>query len=487
MKDDKVLYKEFLTGNENAYENLIMKYKSNLIFFICRYVKNIELAEDIFQDVVMYIYENKEKYNSEYKFKTYIYMIAKCKALDVLKNKKNIESFDNLNLVDERNLVEEKIITMEKNENIKKALLKLPNDYQLVLHLTKFEELSYKDTALIMNKNEEQIRTLAHNAKKKLRNILIQDKIVELEKNKIIMMILIIFLASTITTGIVYASYKIITSILPKKETFTLDDLNVQEENIIKEIDEEQALNISNEIVKELNIIDNKVKTQISLVGNPLYSKIEYKITYGENQVLVFINGENGKLESLENNLIKYKEDTIETNKESAEKIGIKLYKLVSEVLEINNEYNLYKIEKINSVSNIWKIDYRKYYNGLVDENDGIRIVFDIETEKIKGIYNYSSNFEDNEIIIDKENALKIAKDFANANNIDTSNKDFREELSIELVTRFSDNTNNIVKEGEFIKESGISRRAWRIYFGDNKISVDCTTGEIISVSIVEE
>ena len=77
MEEDKILYEEFLKGNEEGFNKLVYKYKNNVIYFITRYVKNLDVAEDIFQDVILYILENKEKYNSKYSFKTYLYMIAK--------------------------------------------------------------------------------------------------------------------------------------------------------------------------------------------------------------------------------------------------------------------------------------------------------------------------------------------------------------------------------------------------------------------------
>ena len=55
MEEDRYLYNEFLNGNKKAFEKLILKYKNNIVYFITRYVKNIEVSEDIFQDVVLYL------------------------------------------------------------------------------------------------------------------------------------------------------------------------------------------------------------------------------------------------------------------------------------------------------------------------------------------------------------------------------------------------------------------------------------------------
>ena len=54
MDEDKKLYNEFLSGNKIAFDNLIGKYHKNVIYFISRYVKDLDMAADIFQDVVLY-------------------------------------------------------------------------------------------------------------------------------------------------------------------------------------------------------------------------------------------------------------------------------------------------------------------------------------------------------------------------------------------------------------------------------------------------
>ena len=58
-KTDAELYKEFLNGNEEAFNNIIRKYRKPLISFISRLVKSVEVAEDIAQDTFVYVLINK--------------------------------------------------------------------------------------------------------------------------------------------------------------------------------------------------------------------------------------------------------------------------------------------------------------------------------------------------------------------------------------------------------------------------------------------
>ena len=88
MYSDTELYKEFLSGNKEAFDELINRHRKNLICFINSYVRNIETAEDLAQDVFVYILINRKEYDFKYKMKTYLYTIAKSRALNYLKRNK---------------------------------------------------------------------------------------------------------------------------------------------------------------------------------------------------------------------------------------------------------------------------------------------------------------------------------------------------------------------------------------------------------------
>lgn len=201
--EDKILYEKFLMGDEDAFNSIIKKYEKNLIYFITRYVKNVEIAEDIFQDVILYMLENKEKYDSKYSLKTYMYMIAKSRSINYINQNQKISEMPE-DIADE-NLLEEIICSNERKEKIKNVISKLQLDYQLVIYLTQIEGLSYKETAEIMEKTEGQIKTLAHNSKKKLRKLLVEENVVEIRNKRIIRLISIILFATAMITGITYA------------------------------------------------------------------------------------------------------------------------------------------------------------------------------------------------------------------------------------------------------------------------------------------
>ena len=83
---DKKLYNDYLNGQKDAFEFLYNKYKKRIEYFIFNIVRNYEEAEDIAQDVFIYVMQNKMKENVSFKY--YIYMVAKSRAINHIKTEK---------------------------------------------------------------------------------------------------------------------------------------------------------------------------------------------------------------------------------------------------------------------------------------------------------------------------------------------------------------------------------------------------------------
>ncbi len=227
--EDKELYRNFLNGDENALQEIIKKYKNNLIYFINKYVKNLDTAEDIFQDTIIYILEHKDSYNFNYSFKTYLYLIAKSRALDYLKHEKFIEQIDDGKEFKDEHSLEEKVFAKFEYEELINLIDKLPDDYKMAIYLSQIEGFSYKETAKLMDKTENQVKLLIHRARKKLKasiksgtsniykskvamikQLSFKDRGVELKEKNLQKMIILILLIIILSSGIVYGAVKIV-------------------------------------------------------------------------------------------------------------------------------------------------------------------------------------------------------------------------------------------------------------------------------------
>ena len=146
-----------------------------IIYFINRFVRNIDVAEDLAQDVFVYILINRKDYDFKYSLKTYLYTIGKCRALNYLKREKRIVNLNEDICIDE-NEIEEIVFKKEKNKNLKNAINKLNNEQSQVIFLVDIEELSYKEACKVLGIPMSNLKSLIHRARKNLKKVLLKEE-----------------------------------------------------------------------------------------------------------------------------------------------------------------------------------------------------------------------------------------------------------------------------------------------------------------------
>ncbi len=175
MDDGRESYRRFLDGDESAFSELVAMYRDPLTFFIQRYVHDLPTAEDIAIDVFMELVVHKKRYRFKDSLRTYLFMIARCRAIDWLRQQKRrpsvpLEETEDT-LADSRSL-EEEILQNERSRALHEAIARLPEDQQIAVHLVYFEDRSYADTEKIMKKTSKQVDNLLYRAKQKLKELL---------------------------------------------------------------------------------------------------------------------------------------------------------------------------------------------------------------------------------------------------------------------------------------------------------------------------
>lgn len=172
-------YRRFLDGDESGFDELIHLYHDNLIYFIHRYVKNFEAAEDLAADTFMELIVHKKRYSFKSSFKTYLFSIAKNKAVDYIRREHRLISFSTEDMPTEYeeslidyDSVERTVITNDEMEKLRRVIDSLHTDYAMFLHLAVFEGLGNEEIAKVMKKTKKQISNLAHRSRQALEEIL---------------------------------------------------------------------------------------------------------------------------------------------------------------------------------------------------------------------------------------------------------------------------------------------------------------------------
>ena len=121
---------------------------------------------------------HRHRYRTGTSFRTYLFMLARSRALDYLRKLKRrpsvpLEDAEAV-LADTQDL-EEDVLRSERAKILHDAIRQLPQDQQIAVHLVYFEERSYEDTAKIMKKSKKQIDNLLYRAKTTLRSLIGRD------------------------------------------------------------------------------------------------------------------------------------------------------------------------------------------------------------------------------------------------------------------------------------------------------------------------
>lgn len=166
-------YLRFLSGEMDAFDQIMNEYQAPLIRFIARYVGNASVAEDLAEDVFVEILLHRERYNFKVKLKTYLFTIARNRAIDYIRKNKRIVPYEvDEDLLPSAELMvspEDHILAREQKERILELIRSVKDDQGTALYLTLVEGLSNEETARIMKKSKKQIENLIFQGKRKLR------------------------------------------------------------------------------------------------------------------------------------------------------------------------------------------------------------------------------------------------------------------------------------------------------------------------------
>ena len=157
---DEELIASFQNGNEQAYIELVRRYRNRLMTFVFRFLGDMDLSEDIVQDTMVKVYTHKHYYKEIAKFSTWIYTIAGNFAKTELRKRKRrkVTLLSQMNTDDRKyeipstELKSEDIVQGEYAErDIQKAILQLPLHFRTVVILRDIQELSYEEISKIVN------------------------------------------------------------------------------------------------------------------------------------------------------------------------------------------------------------------------------------------------------------------------------------------------------------------------------------------------
>ncbi|MGE5681402.1 MAG: RNA polymerase sigma factor [Bacillota bacterium] len=172
--------RQFISGNENAFNLLVQKYQQKIYWHARRMLGNHMDADEVTQEVLIVLYNKLKSFNFKSSLYTWIFKITTNRSINQI-NKRKLKRFLFLEdseyetLRDTQDLIAD-IDNKEKLKKLDKVLQELPVKQREVFSLRNFDELSYEEISEITGKTVGGLKANYFHALKKVTELMNQDE-----------------------------------------------------------------------------------------------------------------------------------------------------------------------------------------------------------------------------------------------------------------------------------------------------------------------
>lgn len=188
LKDFKLIDHAVNEGDEQAFAELMSRYKRPVYHMILKMIRNTDDAEDLTIEAFAKAFKNLHKFKKDYTFSTWLFRIATNNTIDFIRKKK-LKTFslntsftddggESVNIdVEDKNLnPQEEAIKSQKIELVQMFVTKLPPKYQRLVRLRYFDELSYEEIAKTLDAPLGTVKAQLHRARELMYDLVKDNK-----------------------------------------------------------------------------------------------------------------------------------------------------------------------------------------------------------------------------------------------------------------------------------------------------------------------
>ncbi|MFY9691007.1 MAG: sigma-70 family RNA polymerase sigma factor [Candidatus Acidiferrales bacterium] len=179
-RTDVELMLDVKAGDDSSFDFLLQRYRSPLVNFLYRMVRDTATAEDLAQEVFLRVYRARKQYTPSAKFTTWLFRIATNLALNSVRDNRYAklgvpldspadEDAAPMELPAPVMRIDEHMIERDRTEFIRRAIASLPEKQRAAVLLHKYEEMDYEEIARILDCSESALKSLLFRAYESLR------------------------------------------------------------------------------------------------------------------------------------------------------------------------------------------------------------------------------------------------------------------------------------------------------------------------------
>jgi RNA polymerase sigma-70 factor (ECF subfamily) len=171
---DEVLIAKIAQGDRLAMEALFARYRVRVFRFVLRMVRNEATAEDLNSDVFLDVWRQAGTFEGRSAVSTWIFSIARYKALTVLQRRPEEElDVERAGAIeDQADDPEVALAKKDKAAVLRQCLVKLSAEHREIVTLVYYQHKSVEEVAGIVGIPEATVKTRMFYARKKLSELL---------------------------------------------------------------------------------------------------------------------------------------------------------------------------------------------------------------------------------------------------------------------------------------------------------------------------
>ncbi|MCJ7599906.1 MAG: sigma-70 family RNA polymerase sigma factor [Desulfobulbaceae bacterium] len=157
--DIEQLVQDFLDGDAQAFNRLVMLHQTKIYNLALNYVKSQEEAKDLAQDIFVTVYCALPKLREKEKFTSWLYQIAINHCRNRYKKLRRRGYFNNISLDDEESFLQipgdegpEKLLQRKNTINLVRSTIdSMPEAEKEIILLRDIQELAYEEISAILD------------------------------------------------------------------------------------------------------------------------------------------------------------------------------------------------------------------------------------------------------------------------------------------------------------------------------------------------
>ncbi|WP_313265418.1 RNA polymerase sigma-70 factor [Sphingobacterium sp.] len=155
LAEEKERLIALIQGDKKAFELFYGFYRPQLYGYVFKLVRSHEVSQEIFQDIFIRLWKQREQIDPEQSIRSYLYTIAQNLVYDYYKkvasDRNKLETFKLYYATASENNIEELLAFKEVREHLDTILAIIPEKCRQVYVLCKLEGRSYQEVANLLN------------------------------------------------------------------------------------------------------------------------------------------------------------------------------------------------------------------------------------------------------------------------------------------------------------------------------------------------